>query len=123
MRLWTVVSGLALWGAATALAQYGDTLRVFSTHDTDKLRSLESGQEVLIGGMLTLVRLGNTKKAREYVNTLLGTPEQVTTLIKAEKEEAERGLRSVQDAIRATPSAHTVNARNGQRSSFCSSGK
>ncbi|MCI0463648.1 MAG: DNA polymerase III subunit alpha [Gemmataceae bacterium] len=46
------------------LAQYGDTLRLFSTHDTSKLRALESGQDVLIGGMLTLVRLGNTKKAR-----------------------------------------------------------
>ncbi|WP_399559594.1 hypothetical protein OIA45_48455 (plasmid) [Streptomyces chartreusis] len=51
---------------------------------------------------------GNTKKAREYVNTLLGTPEQVATLIKLEKQEAQRGLLEVNAAIKATPGAHTV---------------
>ncbi|GAA3591454.1 hypothetical protein [Streptomyces osmaniensis] len=51
---------------------------------------------------------GNTKKAREYVNTLLGTPEQVATLIKLEKQEAQRGLEEVRAAIKATPNAHSV---------------
>src|SRR4029078_968605 len=46
------------------LAQYEGELRRFSTHDTSQLRSLDAGQEVVIGGMLTLVRFQNTKKAR-----------------------------------------------------------
>ncbi|WP_399559061.1 hypothetical protein OIA45_49140 (plasmid) [Streptomyces chartreusis] len=51
---------------------------------------------------------GNKKKATEYVNTLLGTPETVKTVIRMEKEQAERGLEEVNAAIKATPNAHTV---------------
>ncbi len=46
------------------LAQYDDMIQLFSSHRAGSLRELENGQEVLIGGMLTLVRFMNTKKAR-----------------------------------------------------------
>jgi DNA polymerase-3 subunit alpha len=46
------------------LAQHAELLRLFSTHQVGDLRSLNAGQEVLIGGMLTQVRFQNTKKAR-----------------------------------------------------------
>lgn len=51
---------------------------------------------------------GNTKKAEEYVNALLGTPSEITTLIKAEKEAALTGLEEVRTAIQATPDAKEV---------------
>jgi DNA polymerase-3 subunit alpha len=46
------------------LAQHEDVIRLFSTHQVSQLAELSGGQEVLIGGMLTLVRFMNTKKAR-----------------------------------------------------------
>jgi DNA polymerase-3 subunit alpha len=46
------------------LAQHEDVLRLFSTHRVDQLGELGTNQEVVIGGMLTQVRLLNTKKAR-----------------------------------------------------------
>lgn len=51
---------------------------------------------------------GNRAKAVQYVNTLLGTPEQVKTTITLERQAAVQGLQEVQDAIAATPDAHTV---------------
>lgn len=51
---------------------------------------------------------GNKKKATEYVNTLLGTPSEIKTLVRLEREEAIRGLGEVQEAIRATPGAKSV---------------
>ena len=58
---------------------------------------------------------GNKAKATEYVNTLLGVPSEVKTLIKAEKDEAISGLHAVQSAIEATPGAKSikVDALNG----------
>ena len=46
------------------LGQYEDTLRRFSNQAAATLKQAEPNQEVFIGGMLTLVRLMNTKKAR-----------------------------------------------------------
>ncbi|NUS74946.1 MAG: hypothetical protein HOV70_01935 [Streptomyces sp.] len=51
---------------------------------------------------------GNKKKAQAYVNTLLGTPSQVKSAIKLEKEGAVSGLHDVQAAIKATPGAKRV---------------
>ncbi|MFD5848288.1 hypothetical protein [Streptomyces chartreusis] len=51
---------------------------------------------------------GNKAKATEYVNTLLGVPGDIETLVRLEREEAMGGLADVQAAIRATPDAHTV---------------
>lgn len=46
------------------LAQHEDVLQLFSSHSVGQLRELQAQQEVLMGGMLTQVRLMNTKKAR-----------------------------------------------------------
>ncbi|MET8475437.1 phage tail protein [Streptomyces sp. NPDC006422] len=54
---------------------------------------------------------GNRAKARKYVNTLLGAPGQIKTLVKLEREEAIAGLRSVQAAIKKTPGAKSVKVK------------
>jgi DNA polymerase-3 subunit alpha len=46
------------------LAQHEQELRQFSTHTVAQIGNLGPNQEVIIGGMLTQVRLLNTKKAR-----------------------------------------------------------
>jgi DNA polymerase-3 subunit alpha len=46
------------------LGQYEDTLKRFSSHAAANLRDCEPNQEAFIGGMLTVVRFMNTKKAR-----------------------------------------------------------
>jgi DNA polymerase-3 subunit alpha len=46
------------------LAQHEDVIQLFSSHRVNQLTDLGAGQEVVIGGMLTQVRLLNTKKAR-----------------------------------------------------------
>jgi DNA polymerase-3 subunit alpha len=46
------------------LAQHESVIRLFSTHAVQQLRDLNAGQEVVLGGMLTSVRFGNTKNAR-----------------------------------------------------------
>ncbi|MFF6781452.1 phage tail protein [Streptomyces sp. NPDC012510] len=51
---------------------------------------------------------GNKAKATDYVNTLLGMPGEIKTLVKLEREEAIAGLETVREAIRATPDAKEV---------------
>jgi trimeric autotransporter adhesin len=51
---------------------------------------------------------GNKAKATEYVNTLLGAPGEIKTIVKLEKEEAIAGLESVRAAVQATPDAKEV---------------
>ncbi|MDX3643094.1 phage tail protein [Streptomyces sp. MB09-02B] len=51
---------------------------------------------------------GNKAKATDYVNTLLGAPGEIKTLVKLEREEAIAGLESVREAIRATPDSKEV---------------
>ncbi len=46
------------------LGQYEETLKRFSSHAAANLKSCDPNQEVFMGGMLTVVRLMNTKKAR-----------------------------------------------------------
>src|SRR5439155_5419784 len=46
------------------LAQHEQDIRLFSTHNVGQLRDLNAGQEVVLGAMLTGVRFGNTKNAR-----------------------------------------------------------
>ncbi|MFE1845782.1 hypothetical protein [Streptomyces sp. NPDC059515] len=51
---------------------------------------------------------GNKKKATEYINTLLGTPGEIKTLVKAERADAINGLQQVRTAIKETPNAKSV---------------
>src|ERR1019366_277946 len=46
------------------LGQFEEMLKRFSSHAATELRGCEPNQEVFMGGMLTVVRLMNTKKAR-----------------------------------------------------------
>jgi len=46
------------------LAQYADDLRHFATHTINQLGNLAANQEVILGGVLTQIRLMNTKRAR-----------------------------------------------------------
>jgi DNA polymerase-3 subunit alpha len=46
------------------LAQYADDLRHFATHTASQLGNLAANQEVILGGVLTQIRLMNTKRAR-----------------------------------------------------------
>src|SRR5207244_3759041 len=46
------------------LTQYEDLIRRFSSHKIQQIAELEINQEVVIGGMITELRLQNTKKAR-----------------------------------------------------------
>jgi DNA polymerase-3 subunit alpha len=48
----------------TPLTQHKDTLERFSSHSATNLRDCDANQEAFIGGMLTVVRFMNTKKAR-----------------------------------------------------------
>ncbi|MFD7774256.1 hypothetical protein [Streptomyces sp. NPDC059753] len=77
----------------------------------DSLASMTSKSSQLRGEMMRLATDafdGNKKKATAYVNTLLGTPGQIKTLVKLERQEAVTGLEAVQAAIRRTPGAKTV---------------
>lgn len=58
---------------------------------------------------------GNKAKATEYVNTLLGVPGDIKTLVKLERESAIQGLQDVQAEITKTPGSKeiTVSALNG----------
>ncbi|MFD7185487.1 hypothetical protein ACFV90_36695 [Streptomyces sp. NPDC059904] len=77
----------------------------------DSLASMTNKSSQLRSEMMRLATDafdGNKRKAAAYVNTLLGTPGQIKTLVKLERQEAVSGLESVQAAIRRTPGAKTV---------------
>jgi DNA polymerase-3 subunit alpha len=46
------------------LAHHEGVLRLFSPYRVGQLGDVANGQEILVGGMLTQIRFGNTKKAR-----------------------------------------------------------
>jgi DNA polymerase-3 subunit alpha len=46
------------------LAQHAEELHRFATHTTNQLGNLLANQEVILGGVLTQIRLMNTKRAR-----------------------------------------------------------
>jgi hypothetical protein len=92
-----IASGLAAGDSFASMTEKSSTLRAEMT----KLATEAFG--------------GNKQKAQEYVNTLLGVPSEVKTLIKAEKDQAVSGLREVEAEILKTPGAKsvTVSTLNG----------
>ncbi|MFB7222474.1 hypothetical protein [Streptomyces sp. NPDC056227] len=77
----------------------------------ESLKSMTGKSEKLRTTMMALATDafdGNKTKAQEYVNTLLGTPDEIKTIIKLERQEAITGLQAVQAAIKATPGAKSV---------------
>lgn len=84
----------------------------------DSLASMTGQSEKLRTEMMRLAVDafgGNKQAATEYVNTLLGVPGDIATLVKLEREEALTGVREVQTALAATPGAKSikVDALNG----------
>jgi hypothetical protein len=84
----------------------------------DSLASMTGKSETLRAEMMRLAVDafgGNKQAATEYVNTLLGVPSEIKTLITAEKDEALTGLRQVQTEIEKTPGQKSVrvDALNG----------
>ncbi|MGW0795194.1 hypothetical protein [Streptomyces sp. NPDC002692] len=97
--------------AMSAAAKAQDELIASGLAAGDSLASMTSKSSQLRSEMMRLATEafdGNKKKAREYVNTLLGTPGQIKTLVKLERQEAVAGLHEVEDAIRRTPGAKQI---------------
>lgn len=104
-------AGRANRDAMSAAAAAQDELIASGIAAGESLGSMTKKSEELRETMMRLATDafdGNKAKATEYVNTLLGTPGEIKTLVKLEREEAIAGLESVRAAIRETPSAKEV---------------
>jgi hypothetical protein len=111
-------AGQANGQAMSAAAAAQDELIASGLAAGESLASMTGKSEKLRTEMMRLATDafdGNKKKATEYVNTLLGVPSDIKTLVTAEKDEALTGLREVQAEIEATPGEKSVrvNALNG----------
>lgn len=111
-------AGRANRDAMSAASAAQDELLSSGIAAGESLASMTGKSEKLRGEMMRLATEafgGNKQAATEYVNTLLGVPSEVKTMIKAEKEEAIAGLHDVQTAIEKTPGAKSikVDALNG----------
>ncbi|MFD9398334.1 phage tail protein [Streptomyces sp. NPDC060011] len=97
--------------AMSAAAKAHDEMLASGLASGDSLGSMTKKSEELRTSMLRLATDafgGNTKAATEYVNTLLGVPSEIKTLITAERDEAISGLKEVQAEIAKTPGAKSV---------------
>ncbi|WP_329336065.1 hypothetical protein OG252_13030 [Streptomyces sp. NBC_01352] len=104
-------AGQANGQAMLAAAKSQDELIASGLAAGSSLESMAGKSDKLRETMLRLATDafdGNKKKAQEYTNTLLGTPSEVKTLIKAERADAVAGLKAVQAEIQKTPGAKTV---------------
>ncbi|MFG2359375.1 hypothetical protein [Streptomyces sp. NPDC048521] len=104
-------AGQANGQAMSDAAKANDEMIASGIAAGDSLASMQQKSDQL---RTTMVRLateafgGNKKKAQEYVNTLLGTPDQIKTMVKLERQDAVRGLGEVRAAIEKTPNAHKI---------------
>jgi len=104
-------AGRANRDAMSAAAAAQDELLASGIAAGDSLGSMTKKSSELREEMMRLATeafKGNTEKAREYVDALIGTPGEIKTLVKLEREEAIAGLEEVISAISATPDAKTV---------------
>jgi hypothetical protein len=111
-------AGRANRDAMSAASAAQDELLASGIAAGDSLGSMTKKSEELRAEMMRLAVDafdGNKKKAREYVDELLGTPSDIKTLVKLEREEAITGLKDVQAEIEKTPGAKkvTVDTLNG----------
>lgn len=100
-------NGTAMSGAAKA----HDEMIAAGVAAGDSLGSMTAKSDTLRASMMRLATEafdGNKQKATEYVNTLLGVPGEIETLVKLERQEAITGLQAVQAEITKTPGAKTV---------------
>jgi hypothetical protein len=76
----------------------------------ESLGSMTGKSERLRSKMMELATatFKSKEKAKEYVNTLLGTPGSIKTAVELERKDAISGLESVRSAIQKTPGAKSV---------------
>ncbi|MEV4864270.1 phage tail protein [Streptomyces ossamyceticus] len=103
-------AGQANRDAMSAAAKAHDEMLVAQVAAGASMKSMVKDSEGLRAEMMlqATAALGSKKAAKEYVDQLLGTPESITTTIKAEKDQAIAGLESVRAAIQATPGKKEV---------------
>lgn len=103
-------AGRANGQAMSSAAKAHDEMLASGLAAGESLGSMTKKSEELRGTMLRLAaQTGMTDaEAREYVNTLLGTPEDIQTNVILERQDAIEGLTNVQSEIKATPDSHTV---------------
>jgi hypothetical protein len=91
--------------AMTKAAQSQDELIASGIAAGDSFETMTGKTDKLRASMLTLATQafdGNKQKATEYVNTLLGVPSEVETLIKAETQAAITDLEAVKAQVAST---------------------
>ncbi|MBQ1096341.1 hypothetical protein KBY55_09615 [Streptomyces sp. b94] len=103
-------SGRANGQAMSAAAKAHDEMLASGLAAGESLVSMTGKSETLRAKMLELAaQTGMTdREAQEYVNTLLGTPEDIRTNVILERQDAIAGLHNVQTEIERTPNSHTV---------------
>ncbi|WP_328657866.1 hypothetical protein [Streptomyces sp. NBC_00334] len=96
--------------AMSAAAKAHDELLASGLAAGESLASMTGKSEQLRETMLRLAKqTGMTDtQARDYVNTLIGTPDDIQTTVILERQDAIEGLLNVQSEIKKTPDAHTV---------------
>ena len=103
--------GRANRDAMSAAAKAHDEMIASSLAAGESLGSMTKKSDELRDSMLKLATEafdGNKKKAEEYVNTLLGAPGEIKTLVKLEKQDAISGLQAVQAELQKTPDAEYI---------------
>jgi hypothetical protein len=104
-------AGRANAEAMSAAAAAHDEMLASGVAAGESLGSMTKRSDELRSSMMKLATEafdGNKQKATEYVNTLLGMPGEIKTMVKLERQEATTGLEAVQAEIRKTPDAKTV---------------
>ncbi|MFD4259954.1 PspA/IM30 family protein [Streptomyces sp. NPDC058534] len=103
-------SGRANGQAMSAAAKAHDEMLASGLAAGESLASMTGKSETLRAKMLELASATgmSDREAQEYVNTLLGTPEDIRTNVILERQDAIAGLNNVQTEIERTPDSHTV---------------
>ncbi|NEC76487.1 hypothetical protein [Streptomyces rochei] len=103
-------AGRANAQAMSAAAKAHDEMLASGLEAGESMASMTGKSEQLRGEMLRLAQqTGMTdQEAQQYVNTLVGTPEDIRTQVILERQDALEGLHNVQSEIRRTPDSHTV---------------
>ena len=96
--------------AMSAAAKAHDEMLSAGLAAGESLGSMTAKSDQLRAEMMRLATatLGSKKKAEEYVNTLLGAPGEIKTMVKLERQEAITGLQAVQAEIQRTPGAKSI---------------
>ncbi|CAL9302740.1 hypothetical protein [Streptomyces sp. SudanB91_2054] len=103
-------AGRANAQAMSAAAKAHDEMLASGLEAGESMASMTGKSEQLRGEMLRLaLQTGMTdQEAQQYVNTLVGTPEDIRTQVILERQDALEGLYNVQSEIERTPDSHTV---------------